>query len=176
MVTCHLHFWQNDWDLLRATVVTWRWNRYLKKESAQKADPGEENSAAPQTNCTITGPAFYHQDIPAPCPSTNFCFLTATSYFLFLCVIHSLWILKGFFCMHPVYIHAKSFISKSTVCWMTQRQCSSRKILSKFTNCTQMPKPSMLPTVWCRKATWKHTTPFPQILRAGLASGKAVGW
>ena len=22
-VTCHLHFWQNDWDLLHATVVTW---------------------------------------------------------------------------------------------------------------------------------------------------------
>ena len=21
-VTCHLHFWQNDWDLLRATAVT----------------------------------------------------------------------------------------------------------------------------------------------------------
>ena len=27
-VTCHLHFWQNDQDLLHATVVTWGWNRY----------------------------------------------------------------------------------------------------------------------------------------------------
>ena len=27
-VTCHLHFWQNDRDLLRATVVTWGWNGY----------------------------------------------------------------------------------------------------------------------------------------------------
>ena len=27
-VTCHLHFWQNDQDLLRATVVTWGWNGY----------------------------------------------------------------------------------------------------------------------------------------------------
>ena len=26
--TCHLHFWQNDWDLLHATVVTWGWNKY----------------------------------------------------------------------------------------------------------------------------------------------------
>ena len=25
-VTCHLHFWQNDRDLLRATVVTRWWN------------------------------------------------------------------------------------------------------------------------------------------------------
>ena len=27
-VTCYLHFWQNDWDLLCATVVTGGWNRY----------------------------------------------------------------------------------------------------------------------------------------------------
>ena len=27
-VTCHLHFWQNDRDLLRATAVTRGWNGY----------------------------------------------------------------------------------------------------------------------------------------------------
>ena len=27
-VTCHLHLWQNDWDLLRATAVTRGWNGY----------------------------------------------------------------------------------------------------------------------------------------------------
>ena len=27
-VTCHLHFWQNDQDLLHAAVVTPGWNRY----------------------------------------------------------------------------------------------------------------------------------------------------
>ena len=27
-VTCHLHFWQNDWDLLCVTVVTRGWNGY----------------------------------------------------------------------------------------------------------------------------------------------------
>ena len=27
-VTCHLHFWQNDRDFLRATVVTRGWNGY----------------------------------------------------------------------------------------------------------------------------------------------------
>ena len=40
-VTCHLHFWQNDQDPLRATAVTRGWNGYRNK-SAQKVDPGEE--------------------------------------------------------------------------------------------------------------------------------------
>ena len=44
-VTCHVHFWQNDRDLLRATAVT-RDGTDTEKESAQKADPGEENSPA----------------------------------------------------------------------------------------------------------------------------------
>ena len=30
-VTCRLHFWQNDRDLLRATVVTQGWNGYRNK-------------------------------------------------------------------------------------------------------------------------------------------------
>ena len=48
-VTCHPHFWQNDRGLLRATAVTWGWNGY-RNESAQKVDPGEENSSTtPQT-------------------------------------------------------------------------------------------------------------------------------
>ena len=45
-VTCHLHFWQNDQDILCTTAV--RHNGY-QNESAQKVDPGEENSpAAPE--------------------------------------------------------------------------------------------------------------------------------
>ena len=31
VVTCHLHFWQNDRDLLRATAVTRGWNGYRNK-------------------------------------------------------------------------------------------------------------------------------------------------
>ena len=42
-VTCHLHFCQNDRDLLRATAVKRGWNGYQKLESSQKVDPGEEN-------------------------------------------------------------------------------------------------------------------------------------
>ena len=30
-VTCHLHFWQNDRDFLRATAVTRGWNGYRNK-------------------------------------------------------------------------------------------------------------------------------------------------
>ena len=36
-VTCHLHFWQNDWDLLHATAVTWEWNRYRNKSHHRKS-------------------------------------------------------------------------------------------------------------------------------------------
>ena len=35
-VTCHLHFWQNDRDLLRATAVTRGWNRYWNKSQLRK--------------------------------------------------------------------------------------------------------------------------------------------
>ena len=36
-VTCHLHFWQHDRDLLRATVVTWGWNRCWNKSQHRKS-------------------------------------------------------------------------------------------------------------------------------------------
>ena len=35
-VTCHLHFWQNDRDLLRATAVIRGWNRYRNKSQHRK--------------------------------------------------------------------------------------------------------------------------------------------
>ena len=36
-VTCHLHFWQSDRDLLRATAVTRGWNRYRNKSQHRKS-------------------------------------------------------------------------------------------------------------------------------------------
>ena len=36
-VTCHLHFWQNDRDFLRATVVTRGWNGYRNKSQHKKS-------------------------------------------------------------------------------------------------------------------------------------------
>ena len=35
-VTCHLHLWQNDRDLLCATAVTWGWNWYWSKSRHRK--------------------------------------------------------------------------------------------------------------------------------------------
>ena len=35
-VTCHLHFWQNEWDLLCATAVTRDWNGYWNKSQHWK--------------------------------------------------------------------------------------------------------------------------------------------
>ena len=62
-VTCHLHFWQNDWDLLCVTAVTRGWNRYRNKSQHGDSwpDPGEENPpAAPAGirthNLSITSP------------------------------------------------------------------------------------------------------------------------
>ena len=34
-VSCHLHFWQNDLDLLRATAVTRGWNGHRKRVGTQ---------------------------------------------------------------------------------------------------------------------------------------------
>ena len=36
-VTCYLHFWQNDRDFLRATVVTRGWNGYRNKSQHRKS-------------------------------------------------------------------------------------------------------------------------------------------
>ena len=36
-VTCHLHFWHNDRDLLRATAVTRGWNGYRNKSQHRKS-------------------------------------------------------------------------------------------------------------------------------------------
>ena len=44
-VTCHLHFWQNDRDLLRATPVTRGWIGY-RNESQHRKLAGEENSSS----------------------------------------------------------------------------------------------------------------------------------
>ena len=37
-VTCHVHFWQNDRGLLRATAVTGGWNEYWNKRQHRKSN------------------------------------------------------------------------------------------------------------------------------------------
>ena len=45
-VTCHLHFWQNDRDLLCAASVTLWWNRHRNKSQHRKS-PLEKNILLP---------------------------------------------------------------------------------------------------------------------------------
>ena len=69
-VTCHLHFWQNDWDLLRATAVTRGWNGYQNKNQYRKLSGEENSSATPagiQTHdLSITSPALQPLSYPRP--------------------------------------------------------------------------------------------------------------
>ena len=73
-VTCHLHFWQNDRDFLRATVVTRGWNGYRNKSQHRKSTlekkilPPFQQGFEPATfqsrvRCSN------HWAIPAPCLS-----------------------------------------------------------------------------------------------------------
>ena len=74
--TCHLHVWQNEGDILRATAVTRGWNKYQNKsrhrkhtpniawkdvvnqclEFAQKVDPGKKILPPLHTQDTCTVP------------------------------------------------------------------------------------------------------------------------
>ena len=67
-ITCHLHFWQNDRGLLRATTVTLG-GTDTELESAHEVNSREENSPAASAgtrtrNLWITSPALYQQATP----------------------------------------------------------------------------------------------------------------
>ena len=75
-VTCHLHFWQNDRDLLRATVVTRGWNGYRNKSQHRKSTP--EKKILPPFQQGFEPATFQsrvrrsnHWAIPAPYLITN---------------------------------------------------------------------------------------------------------
>ena len=53
-LTCHLHFWQNDQGLLRATAVTREGGTNTEKESAHKVDSGEKKNSPTATAGTRT--------------------------------------------------------------------------------------------------------------------------
>ena len=72
-VTCHLHFWQNDRDFLRATVVTRGWNGYRNKSQHRKSTL--EKKILPPFQQGFEPAAFQsrvwcsnHWAIPAPLP------------------------------------------------------------------------------------------------------------
>ena len=53
-VTCHLHIWQNDRDLIRAAAVILWWNGYLSK--VQHRQLTLENKNSPATPCWDLNP------------------------------------------------------------------------------------------------------------------------
>ena len=58
-VTCHLHFWQNDRDFLRATVVTRGWNGYRNKSQHRKSTL-EKKILPPFLSVTYRVVVIYH--------------------------------------------------------------------------------------------------------------------
>ena len=96
-VTCHLHFWQNDRDFLRATVVTRGWNGYRNKSQHRKLtlekkilppfqqgfEPATFQSRVRRSN---------HWAIPAPCEAqsvkqSDMCLTVRMLLFLLLMMI-----------------------------------------------------------------------------------------
>ena len=72
-VTCHLHFWQNDQDLLSATAVTqggtdteikvskesWPWRRKFSCHSCQDSNPGPFDHESNTNHWAIPAPQSY---------------------------------------------------------------------------------------------------------------------
>ena len=97
-VTCHLHFWQNDRDFLRATVVTRGWNGYRNKSQHRKSTlekkilPPFQQGFEPATfqsrvRCSN------HWTIPAPPgrKTPTYLLVTCGSKWLLMSDCHFLW-------------------------------------------------------------------------------------
>ena len=59
-VTCHLHFWQNDRDLLRSTSVTRWWNGYRNKSQHRKLTL--EKKIPPPLSCRDSNPRPFNHE------------------------------------------------------------------------------------------------------------------
>ena len=69
-VTCHLHFWQNGRDLLRATAVTRGWNRYRNKSQLQLSLTCHSNRHS-FVMPTVTPSLTCHSKYPFVTPAIN---------------------------------------------------------------------------------------------------------
>ena len=112
-VTCHLHFWQNDRDFLRATVVTRGWNGYRNKSQHRKSTlekkilPPFQQGFEPATFQSRVPRRSNHWAIPAPGHHTSLslAYKLANSYPLLVCLIRAA--ILNFFsvfvciCLHP---------------------------------------------------------------------------
>ena len=77
-VTCHLHFWQSDRDLLRATAVARVWNGYRNKSQHRKLTPEKkilppllQGFEPPATDLSIRRPALLTTEISPRFPYDN---------------------------------------------------------------------------------------------------------
>ena len=88
-VTCHLHFWQNVRDFLRATVVTRGWNEIYRNKSQHRKSTLEKKILPPfqqgfepatfQSRVRCSN----HWAIPAPChlrPCSHICSASDTRW------------------------------------------------------------------------------------------------
>ena len=64
-VTCHQHFWQNDRDLLHATVVTLGWDRHRNKSQHRKLTL--EKNIVSHSSGDWNPSIFYHKSTTLPC-------------------------------------------------------------------------------------------------------------
>ena len=64
--TCHKYFWQNDWDFVCASVVTWVWNEHWNKRQHTKLTLENIILLPLLLRLSITSLAIYHWAIPAP--------------------------------------------------------------------------------------------------------------
>ena len=114
-VTCHLHFWQNDRDFLRATVVTRGWNGYRNKSQHRKStlekkilppfqqgfEPATFQSRVRRSN---------HWAIPAPiyCEANHVCYIEdarEVTHVILMLLVEQGWslVLHGLLPLHPLY-------------------------------------------------------------------------
>ena len=127
-VTCHLHFWQNDRDFLRATVVTRGWNGYRNKSQHRKSTLEKKNLPPFQQGFE---PATFqsrvrcsnHWAIPAPRSLSNesaFIFLP-WALIVFLCsLLPSFFEQRECFCTPPLSIESVSVLPPSFLLWATR--------------------------------------------------------
>ena len=65
-LTCHLHFWQNDWDLLHATEVTRSGTDTEIRVSSREENPPAFPAGTRTRDLLIMSLSLYHWAIPAP--------------------------------------------------------------------------------------------------------------
>ena len=130
-VTCHLHFWQNDQGLLRATAVTQGWNGHRIRVSTQSC----ENFLLQSQLCAAQTYTFnIHLSVLAsPSASSPWCTIVS------ICLHKDM-------CTHAVNCPCSSFTEQVTKCWWSPCTCSVHlSVYCPFHYSNPQTKPSSCP-------------------------------